>query len=287
MEASHWRAGEPKDGFWLLRGPLPGLRQKDERWMATSNLKNRATVGRLWRAGWSETSSFCPLLSFHDSRSVSSSVSLQLFRAGLVSHTALLFRPLTSYVSLFFLLLFSSSFLPSPFFFPLILHFSYYRISWSICTFQVFGWTDKHWLSAGGERGRNIREEWGSERAVSYFHVVAVDCHSVWALSVEVSHLPQWQYRSLCRLGSFLFLLFCIFSWYSKWTTTPLPSPFCVSKMSTYSFYKTHLAHILSHWCVHWRKCGYMEYSIKMKNLLSLHLSNPLFWHKKHKVGLD
>lgn len=80
--------------------------------MVRDNLKNRGTVGCLWRTGWCQAS-FSPPLSFYASLSVSSSLSLQLFRAGWVSQTAPLFRPLTGSLSFCLPPLFGS--LPSTF----------------------------------------------------------------------------------------------------------------------------------------------------------------------------
>lgn len=155
-------------------------------------------------------------LFFHVSRSVSSFLSLQLFRAVRVSHTALSFGPLTSYLPLFLPPLFLF-FLSTPFSFSLYSPFNLFSISRCICALQVLGWTDKHWLGFGGvQRRRNVREEWGSDRAVSCFPCCSCDCRSVCALSVEVSHVLQ-QWWLLCRPA---FFLSCCFNCCSRWRTT-------------------------------------------------------------------
>lgn len=189
------RPPELKDGFWSLRGPHQVRGPKDERWMASGNLKNRATVERLCRTGWPETSSFSPPLSFFMRLAGSPVLCLCSYSEQVGWVTQLLCSgPLTTYLLLFLPPLYLFFFCPLLSTFPPYSPFNLFSISRSICALQVLGWTDKHWLGFGGvvcSGGGTQEKSGGLRERSSVFCVVAVDCRSVCALSVEVSHLPQ------------------------------------------------------------------------------------------------
>lgn len=176
------RPPELKDGFWSLQGP-PARSEgpKDKRWMASGNLKNRATEGHLWRTGWSETSSFSPLLSFFFMSLTQSPVRFRCSYSEQVGWvTQLLCSGFSLATSPFFLPLLLLFFFLRPLLstLPLYSPFSLFAIYRSICALGVLGWTDKIWLGFVGvvcRKRRNIREEWGSERAASRF-----PCCSCW-----------------------------------------------------------------------------------------------------------
>lgn len=149
-------------------------------------------------------------------------------------------------------------FLPSPFYFPLIrLSISTVSPGPSVHFRCSDGQISTDWVSGEGgdvERRRNRGEEWGSERSVSCFRCCSCWlplclCLICWGFTFATVTMQVF-----VQSGFLFVLLFCFFSWYSRWTTTSLLSPFCVSKMSTFSFDKTHVAQILRPWCVRWRK---------------------------------
>lgn len=241
-----WGPLELEDGFWSLRGPPPGPgaergalngEPQPEEW-GHSGASVKDWV--IWNLLILSSVAFF----FHVSRSVSSFLSLQLFRAVRVSHTALSFEPLTSYLPLFLPPLFLF-FLSTPFSFSLYSPFNLFSISRCICALQVLGWTDKHWLGFGGCRGGGMWEKSGGLTELSPVFLVVV-------VTVALFAPYQLRFHMYCHNGGFCarpaFFLSCCFNCCSRWRTTK-PHDFYF-QTNMFALKTTALRQVLIPWCV-------------------------------------